>query len=403
MKVAILGYGVEGKSVERYFFERGGEITIFDEGRGDDLGGVNFGEYDLVFRSPAVRPDRVATDKMTSVTRYFFDKCAAKIIGVTGTKGKGTTCSLIAGILREAGKRVWLVGNIGVPALDVLDKVEVGDVVVYELSSFQLWDLENSPKVAVVTMIEADHLDVHKDVDEYLGAKANIVLRQDVGDVVIFDETSEGASKIAGMSVGVKMGYPSGKYEDLLDSLVIPGAHNRKNGEAAILACGCVGVSDDGEIRRGFAGFDGLPHRLKLVREWRGVKFYDDSISTTPGSAVAAIRAFDAPKILILGGSRKGASFAGLVAEVARANVKKVFLIGVSADEIGGLLVAEGYEDAVNLGMDLTMVDVVKNTTEVAEAGDVVILSPACASFDMFESYADRGEKFIDAVKSLEE
>ncbi|MFV0484845.1 MAG: UDP-N-acetylmuramoyl-L-alanine--D-glutamate ligase [Candidatus Saccharimonadales bacterium] len=403
MKIAILGYGVEGKSVEKYFLEAGAEITIFDEAQGDDFGAIDFGGYDLVFRSPSVRPEKINSANVTSVTRYFFDKCPAKIIGVTGTKGKGTTCSLIAAILREAGKKVWLVGNIGVPAIGVLNEVGADDVVVYEMSSFQLWDLEKSPHVAVITTIESDHMDVHRDFDEYLQAKANIVRHQTDGDVVIFDKTSADATRLAEMSAGEQIGYPSGNFAELLDALAIPGEHNRKNGEAAILACGQMGVSDEAAIKRGLGSFDGLPHRLKLVREWRGVKFYDDSISTTPGSAIAAIRAFAEPKILILGGSRKGASFAGLAKEIVESNVKKVYLIGVSADEIGELLKADGYMATENLGMDKTMADIVKITTSGAEAGDVVVLSPACASFDMFKSYADRGEQFIAGVEKLEE
>lgn len=402
MKIAILGYGVEGKSVEQYYLDEKAEVTVFDEAKGDVFEEIDFGGYDLVFRSPSVRPEKVKSENMTSVTRFFFDKCPAKIIGVTGTKGKGTTCSLIASILKVAGKTVWLVGNIGVPALDVLKDVNEDDVVVYEMSSFQLWDLAKSPHVAVITTIEPDHMDVHTDFDEYLAAKSNISKHQTSNDVVIFDQTSGMSKELAELSEGKKIGYPSGKYEGLLDALVLPGEHNRKNGEAAIVACGQMGVTEDAVIMRGLAGFDGLPHRLKFVREWRGVKFFDDSISTTPGSAIAAIRAFAEPKILILGGSRKGASFVGLAKEIANSNVKKVYLIGVSADEIEALLQAEDFDRMENLGMTLSMDGIVKITTSEAEPGDVVILSPACASFDMFKSYSDRGDQFIASVEKLE-
>jgi UDP-N-acetylmuramoylalanine--D-glutamate ligase len=402
MRIAILGYGVEGKSVEQYFGEKA-EITVFDEGQGDKFDTESLSGFDMVFRSPSVQVGRVQGDNLTSVTRYFFEHCSAKIVGVTGTKGKGTTCSLIAGICQAAGRRVHLVGNIGVPALDVLDDVRPDDLVVYELSSFQLWDLDRSPHVAVLTHMEVDHLDVHKDKFEYWLAKQNIMKWQTAEDYVIFENDNAIVASVMGMAPDEsnKIAYPTGKFDDLLDALVIPGEHNRRNAEAAILACWCLGITDKDVVKKGLAGFDGLPHRLKLVGEYGGVKFYDDSISTTPGSTIAAIRAFSEPKILILGGSRKGADFRELAEEVSRANVRQVVLIGVSADEIEAMLAEVGYKNIVNLGMDTTMSNVVKITTELAETDDVVILSPACASFDMFKSYADRGEQFMAAVQAL--
>ncbi|MCL1840074.1 UDP-N-acetylmuramoyl-L-alanine--D-glutamate ligase [Candidatus Saccharibacteria bacterium] len=411
-RVAILGYGVEGQSVERYF--RGwAEIKVFDEKNGVDFEKLDFSEFDYVFRSPSVRPDRIETerlsdgskysfDRVTSATRYFFEKCPAKIIGVTGTKGKGTTCSLIAEILKAAGRKVWLVGNIGAAALDVLDEISGDDIVVYELSSFQLWDMTRSPHVAVVVHMESDHMDVHKDMAEYAAAKGNIARWQREDDVVVYDKTNPMSTEIAELSQGQKVGYPTGEFEELLNKLVIPGEHNRMNGEAAILAVRAVGVEDEKAIADGLGSFTGLPHRLKFVREVEGVKYYDDSISTTPGSAIAAIRAFAEPKILILGGSSKGADFHGLAEVVRDGNVKKVVLVGPEGEKLEQDLIGAGYEKIVRVTeVPYDMKNVVKITTETAEDGDVVILSPACASFDSFKNYADRGDQFIAAVEAI--
>jgi len=403
MKIAVLGDGVEGKSVVKYFGAKGDEVVVFDEGRdGVRFENLSFDGFDLVFRSPSVAVGRVRTDKMTSATRYFFEKCPAKIVGVTGTKGKGTTCSLIASILEAAGRKVWLVGNIGVSALDVLDEVAEGDVVVYELSSFQLWDMTVSPQVAVVVHMEVDHLDVHETKDDYWQAKGNIARYQGEGDVVIFDQTNEISRRIAELSPGRKIGYPTGEFGGLLDALVLPGEFNRMNGEAAVLAAREMGVTDESVLRRGLGAFAGLPHRLKFVREVGGVKYYDDSISTTPGSAIAAMRAFGEPKVLILGGSSKGADFDELAKVVREAGVRKVVLVGPEGERLERALLGAGYGDVVRVAeMPYEMKDVVKITTDAAKSGDVVILSPACASFDNFENYAQRGDEFIAAVEAL--
>ena len=167
MKIAILGYGKEGHSAEAYFTKHGNEVQIFDKFTEEELGKMDFSGFDMVLRSPSVRP----REGFSSMTRYFFDNCPAPIIGVTGTKGKGTTCSMITAILKELGKNVYLVGNIGKPVIDVLDDLKADDIVVFEMSSFQLWDLEKSPHVAVVLRIEADHLNVHDGFDDYVNAK----------------------------------------------------------------------------------------------------------------------------------------------------------------------------------------------------------------------------------------
>lgn len=425
MKIAIAGYGLEGKSNYNYF-KSSGEVTIVDEREVvDDLPedvSTRLGEgafsrlddFDMVVRTAGLSPHKIQTNgKVWSATNEFFEKCPAPIIGITGSKGKGTTSSLIASILTEAGKTVHLVGNIGRPALDELAHITEDDIVVYELSSFQLWDAERSPQVAVVLHIEPDHLDVHESFDEYVSAKGNIARYQGINDRIVYNASNQSATAIADLSVGQRLPYQTprtahvrdGQFyygEQLLcsvDELQLPGVHNQDNACAAITAA-WPWVRDGIVIGEGLHAFSGLEHRLKFVAEKQGVSYYDDSIATTPGSAIAAMRAFDGPKVIILGGSSKGADFDELAATASRSNVKQAILIGDEADRIELSLVEAGVS-SVNMGSDTTMKAIVQLAADVAGAGDTVILSPACASFGMFRDYKDRGEQFITAVNDL--
>ena len=425
MKIAIAGYGLEGKSNYDYFASRG-EVTIVDEREQLDdlpqgvpaiLGAGAFdklADFDLVVRTAGLNPHKIITrGRVWSGTREFFEQCKMPIIGVTGSKGKGTTASLIASILRASGKRVELVGNIGVPALSILDQANQSDVVVYELSSFQLWDLEKSPQVAVVLMIEADHLDVHADMQEYVNAKANIARHQQASDLVVFNQVNEYSRSIAAQSLATQLPYQSGTSAHVKDgafwygdvrlcdvtALVLPGRHNLDNACAAIDAC-WPWVQDGAVIGEGLAAFTGLPHRLKFVRELDDVRYYDDSIATTPGSAIAATFAFEQPKVLILGGSSKGADFTELAQVASDQDVRQVIVIGDEAERIERAFAVTSVP-VRNLGSGVTMADVVKAARGAAKPGDVVILSPACASFGMFKNYADRGNQFIAAVEGL--
>lgn len=428
MKVAILGYGKEGHSALRYYREKNAEITVFDEDAAAEAqlpvgvafkGGKDcFSEasgFDVVVRSPAIHPGRITTDgRITDSTKIFFAECPAPIIGVTGTKGKGTVSSLIFEMLKNAGVGVHLAGNIGVPMLDILPDVRVDDVVVLELSSFQLWQLKASPDVAVVLMIEPDHLEVHANMNEYVGAKANIAKWQADGDLVIFHPDNTYAELIASRSAGTKLRYgkppaahvKAGNFmvdEHKLCSssnLLIPGKHNIDNACAAITAAWQY-THNIAAIVQALASFKGLPHRLGLVREVEGISYYDDSIATTPGSAIAAIEAFKAPKILILGGSAKGADFTELAKKVKKAKMRRVLLIGDEATRIKAAFDKAGFKDYDVLGTKTTMKKIVKAAAAAAEKDDVVILSPACASFGMFKNYGDRGEQFVEAVEGL--
>lgn len=427
MKIAILGYGVEGKSVYKYFKKLNPEyeIDIYDENpifektikitTIESFLNIDFSPYDVIVRSPGVPPklieQKIIKDKngnrdfdFTSATQIFFDKCSAPIIGVTGTKGKGSTASFIHEILKanfknsELNRKVYLVGNIGVSALDVLFEIKPGDAIVYELSSFQLWDIQRkSPHVAVFTNIEPDHLEVHEDFDEYKQAKLNIFRYQTADDYAIINKSLRGLSLQAKV-----LEFPDDNLEFIVrKSIKIAGEHQILNAEAAILAARAAesNVTDE-QIEEGLSNFTGLPHRLKFVAEKDGVQYYDDSIATTPGSAIAAIKSFDQPKILILGGFDKGADYSEVGEVAEKENVREIFTIGDNRSKVLNQ-VSEKYSGKITQldGKDLN--EIVKNIAEQARSGDVVIMSPAAASFDMFKNYKDRGEKFISAVEKL--
>jgi UDP-N-acetylmuramoylalanine--D-glutamate ligase len=423
MKIAILGYGIEGRSAYRYLSNMNPqyEIDVFDEHlseadvdirRVDSFLDIDFAPYEMIVRSPSVRPDEIRTkiiaDKngntdfdLTSSTQIFFDKCPAPIIGVTGTKGKGTTASMIAVVLRATGKTVHLVGNIGLPALDELPKITGEDVVICELSSFQLWDLNKSPHIAVLTILEPDHLDVHKNFDEYIGAKENIVKYQTADDYVVYNKNDHGVARIAKKSAGHKLPYPNNDFPGIESWVKIAGYYNVDNAIAATTAARAI-IPDIplAVVEEGISSFTGLAHRLKLVREVGGVRYYDNSIATTPGSAISAIKSFVQPKILILGGSDKGADYQEIGAVAETGGVRQIFAIGANRDKVKSQ-VSEKYSGEITLLDSQNMAEIVKIVANEAQPGDVVILSPAAASFDMFKSYSDRGDQFVAAVENL--
>ncbi len=426
MKIAIAGYGIEGASNYRYYAaDPANEIVIVDQRQPDAalpaeiatiIGDDAFSQldgFDLVVRTAGLAPYKIKTDgQIWSATNEFFAKCPAPIIGVTGSKGKGTVASLVAGILKAAGRKVWLVGNIGVAALDVLDSVSSDDIVVYELSSFQLWDLERSPHTAVVLFIEQEHLDVHLDMDDYLNAKANIARYQTADDRLIYNQSNQFARAIADQSTAQKLGYIDSQSAHVKDGsfwygeqiicsinvLQIIGSHNVENACAAINAVWAL-TQDRAAIEQGLGSFQGLPHRLKFVRELDGVAYYDDSIATTPSSAIAALRAFAQPKVIILGGSSKGSDFTQLGQELAQHNARAI-LIGAEAANIAHACQAAGFNDYEILEQ-ATAKQFVERAQAVATPGSIVLLSPACASFGMFKNYSDRGDQFIAAVEAL--
>lgn len=411
MKVALVGYGVEGKSAEAYWLAKGDDVTICDTD--SDLTG-----YDLLVRSPGVHPRKLPEGAhVTSVTNEFMAVCPVPIFGVTGTKGKGTTSSLLSEMLRNAGKTVHLGGNIGVPALDLLPNIQQDDIVVLELSSFQLMDAKKSPHVSVCLMIAPEHLDYHSDEQEYWDAKGNIFAHQVASDIAIYNKNNQMSVDLAYTSAGTKIPYDaegvdrSGAY--VLDGAIwyqdtricsvsdvaLLGRHNLQNVCAAVAAAWHE-TQDVAAITQAIQGFKGLPYRLQDVATIRGVRYINDSIGTTPESTIAAVEAFAKPKVLILGGSDKGASFTDMAQSITASNVSGVVIIGETGDQIASELQMAGYPDD-QVKRAASMQDAVTQCSELAEAGEAVLLSPACASFDMFDSYKDRGDQFNAAVAAL--
>lgn len=431
MEVAILGFGDEGRAAYDFYKKQGAHITIFDQAEQPKyvapegtrlIHGANAFErlsgFDKVLRgSPAIRPDSIKTDgEVTSVTKEFFAASPSKnIIGITGTKGKGTIAALTHDILVAAGQHVHLVGNIGVPALAVLDDIQPDDIIVYELSSFQLWDMTKSPHVAVIGMIEPEHLEVHKDFAEYIGAKANIAKWQSSDDIVIYHPINQFSAEIAAQSKGAKIRYnsPEGAYIDGEDIIIddqvicsvhdvrIPGPHNLDNICAALTAAWQY-TNDAAAAAKAITTYTGLPYRLEFVRNVQGVKFYNDSISTTPGSVAAALQAFEpAHEIIVIGGQYdKGAHFEGLARDLAERNPKHVLFVGPIGKRIYNLARQAGYVGG-ELHEQWDMSAMVQRAYALAEGGDIVILSPAVASFGDFKNYKDRGDQFTHAVEAL--
>ncbi len=429
MNVAIVGYDVEGQASYRYFSRLNANITIFDEAetlRVTPPKGVKVvcgpsaleelaeGTFDIVMRTPSLSPHKLSHIKnVSSATTEFFKTCPASIIGVTGTKGKGTTSSFIASILRAAGKKVHLVGNIGEPALDALADITSGDIVVFELSSFQLWDMQYSPHVAVVLLVEPDHLDVHDDMPDYINAKTNITRWQKPTDMAVYYPHNDISQQIARASSGVQTPYTSAPGAHVKDgsfyineqklcstaTVVIPGNHNLDNACAAITAAWQF-THDVKVITTGLNDFKGLPHRIEYVRTIDNIEYYNDSYSSAPSAAVAAIRAFSNPKIMILGGYDRHIDFTHLAKEVAGGNVKRAIIIGETKDRIAQALQQQGFHD-YELLHQVTMQQIIAKARAAASDNDVVILSPGCPSFDMFKNFLDRGEQFKSVVNSL--
>ena len=429
MKIALLGYDVENAAAYRYLKEKypSAQFTIYDQrkdpvrdipenvefvGNLEDFKNI---EADISIRTPGIALDKIqVSGEVTTVTKLFFEACESPIIGVTGTKGKGTTCTLIAKMLEAAGKKVWLVGNIGRPSLDILSQIQEDDVVVYELSSFQLWDLEKSPETAVVLLVEPDHLNVHSSMEDYVKAKANIAKYQKSSDNMIYHPSNPRSLEIAQLSPGNKQRYctPEGAYvknENIIianqticsvSDVGLLGEHNLENICAAVTAVWHY-TQDIAAISRTISEFEGLPHHTEKVRELDGVTYYDDSYSSAPAATIAAIKSFTSPELVIVGGSEKNANFDDLVEAITKQkNIKKTILIGETAPSIAKLLEDAG-EARFEVSQTKDFTQIVSRARELAEPGDVVLLSPGCPSFDMFKNFTHRGEEFARIVGEL--
>lgn len=407
-KVAILGYGLEGQDAEKYFKNLEGDITILDKKFGENyLDDLN--KFDVIVRSPGVYrylPEIVRAEeegvKITSAIKIFFDKCPAKIIGVTGTKGKGTTSALIYEILKNDGKDVYLAGNIGKPYLELLPKLKKDSYVILELSSFQLIDLTISPYIAVVLNITLDHMDWHKNRTEYVNAKKNIVRHQSVSDWTVLNEEYK-VSKSFSDITRAKVNFFSKKLLEpkYKKNLLLRGEHNLENIAAAVAVAKILKIGDK-TILEVLTNFPGLEHRLELVGEINEVKFYNDSFATGPQPTIAAIKSFTEPITVILGGSEKGLDYEELGREIAKAkNIKKSIIIGEIGNKIIVALKKAKYRGSIINLKKSSMQKIVENAYRNTSLGGVVLLSPAAASFDMFANYKDRGNQFKEAVQNL--
>ncbi len=422
-KIAVIGLGIEGKDAVNYFLSCGGIITLFDKKKeneidftgidknkielvsGEDYLKNGFKGFDYIVRSPGVYPyikelfnaKRDGT-VITSVVKVFFDECPGKIIGVTGTKGKGTTSTLIYEILKKEGSDVYLVGNIGKPSLEILPKLNKDSWVVMELSSFQLMDMEVSPHIAVVLNITEDHMDWHKDREEYIKAKMNIVKFQKEEDFAIISDDYD-LPRSFYKYTKAKVKYFSKHNLRFLsgEKLKLRGEHNLENICASMHVAEVIGVPKK-IIKETVINFKGLEHRLELVTEIDGVAYYNDSFATGPQPTIAAINSFTEDETLILGGSDKGLSFEELRKVIEeKNNVKNLILIGDIGEKIGGGIKGK---NTINLG-HTSINKIVEKANEITKKGGVVIFSPAAASFDMFKNYKDRGNQFKEAVLGL--
>jgi len=354
----------------------------------------------------------------------FFRLCPAPIVGITGTKGKSTTYTLVTRLIERGKARVIAGGNIGTSIIDVLPTIAASDIVVLELSSFQLDTLGRSPHVAVITNVLEDHLDWHGTRDAYVAAKRHILAWQGPRDVAVLnldDPTTVSLhtgvpSEIRGYSVALRPKRGAYRETDgtlaLVDGaarrpllhereLRVPGRHNVANALAAAVVGDLRGIEPDA-IADVLRTFTGLPHRLESVAEIGGILYVNDSQGTTPYATIPALVAHGRPAVVILGGVSKSADFTELARAVVR-DARGAVLIGQSADEIGAALERAGAaRKPLPVERAATLPDAVRKATALAKPGDVVLLSPSGQSFDMFSSYEERGEVFRQAVRDLE-
>ena len=443
--VAVIGIGVSNQPLIRLLLERGIAVTACDKKNRETLGIVveqleangcrlRLGEAyldglteDVIFRTPGMRPDlpqlAAAVSRgsvLTSEMEVFFEVCPCPKIAVTGSDGKTTTTTIIAELLKRAGKTVHLGGNIGHPLLAETGKMKPEDVAVLELSSFQLMTMTHSPHIAVVTNLAPNHLDVHKDFQEYIDAKENIFTHQSAKDIAVFNAdnpyTLEEASRAVGrarlfsrkkeLEDGVFLrgdaviARHNGEERQVMTTadIKLPGVHNIENYMAAITAVD--GLVPDGIIRDFAREFGGVEHRIELIRTRNGVRWYNDSIASSPSRTIAGLNSFKEKVILIAGGKDKGISYDAL-GPVINDHVKLLILCGATAGVIRRVT-----EQAANYdGLEIVDVEDYHQAVALAgsraQEGDVVILSPASTSFDRFANFMERGRVFKDIVNGL--
>ena len=437
-RVAVIGLGVSNTPLIKYLYNYGANIAVFDNKDIDKLDKevldkiyeynieFHFGEndlskligFDIIFRSPTCRPDlpEISAEVergaiLTSEIEMLLELCPAKTIGVTGSDGKTTTATLIYEILKQQ-YNCYLGGNIGVPLFTEIAKMKAEDIVVLELSSFQLMDMKISPNVAVVTNVSPNHLDIHKSYDEYINAKANIFKYQSNGDILVLNYDNDITREYGKSAKSSKVIYFSSKTK-LTDGIILDngivkscdnnlrrhiintkdmllrGTHNAENACAAIAATnGLVSVENQIEVLKTFVG---VKHRIEFVREDGGVKWYNDSIASSPTRTIAGLNSFEEPIVLIAGGYDKHLDYEPLAKPIVD-KVSKLILMGETAPKIDAAVRREmkSAKKELKIYRINTIEEAVKKAGELAVAGEVVLLSPASASFDMFRNFEER-------------
>ena len=446
-QVAIIGMGVSNIPLLDYFYDKNAKVTVFSTNALSDeimakinkyryeveLGEDNLSRlkgFDIIFRSPSALPTKhefqSAVKKgviLTSEIEMVLKLAPCKIIGVTGTEGKTTTTSLIYEICKKAGYNCFLGGNIGKPIFTKINQMKPEDIVILELSSFQLMGMTVSPNIAVVTNIFPDHLNVHKSYEEYQDAKKSIFRNQTEEGIVILNKDNEITEKFADEVKGktiffsstkkLKNGYvydredgfikkcTDGKCEKILNKndIKLRGVHNYENICSALAATETV-ASKEAQIEA-VKNFKGVGHRLEFVREIDGVKYYNDSIGTSPASTIAGLNAFDENIILLAGGSDKGLDYKE-IGEVIAKKVGTLILTGPTAQKIEeATKQALSEEKSIEIIHTNNLEESVKVAKEKARSGDIVLLSPASASFDAFKNFEERGNYFKTLVNNL--
>lgn len=435
--VDVIGMGVSNLPLIKLLCKNGAIVTVCDKNENIDktlLDGfdVNFilGEHylenlssEIIFRTPglnALNKHLINASKkgsiITSEMEIFFEVCPCKIIGVTGSDGKTTTSTLISKILENDGYKVHLGGNIGKPLLCDVPDIKETDICVVELSSFQLQSMKKSPDIAVITNLTPNHLDIHKDMAEYEDAKKNIFIHQNNSDVFVtnLDDPITKDYKSNGMTLYFSR-YKNLKQSVYLDGddilinlgdrrlhvmkkqdIALMGEHNVTNYLTAI--CATYHLVDASKIIDVAKTFTGVEHRIEFVREFSGVRYYNDSIASSPTRAIAGLNSFDQKIVLIAGGYDKNLSFEPL-AKIVSQKVEKLILVGHTATKI------HDEVRKVDTDIEIIMCDnftqAVETSRNITKSGDIVMLSPACASFDFFKNFVERGNKFKEIVNSF--
>lgn len=448
-KIAVLGIGISNIPAISYLVKLGAKVTARDKKEvlgqeADDLKELNIEyvlgedylegleEYDYILRSPGIKPFLPQIENavkagviLTSEIELVMSLAPCKIIGVTGSDGKTTSTTLIAKFLEEAGYRVFLGGNIGTPIFARLEEMKKEDIVVLELSSFQLMTLQESPNIAVITNVSPNHLDYHRNFEEYIMAKANIFLNQKADDLLVLNQDNieftkryESLSKSNIRKFSIIDQVESGTYleegnivttvrgtKEIIEhiqNVKLVGMHMIANICTAITAV--VDMTGIEPIRKVITTFPGVEHRMEFVREVNGVKWYNDSIASSPTRTIAGLKSFQQKLILISGGYDKNVPYDELGAYIID-KVKELILIGKTAPKIEDSVLQEAKKQGIELSLNIvrltTMQEAVLYASKIAKSGDIVYLSPASASFDLYKNFEERGNHFKSLVNEL--